>query len=282
MKLAWITDPHFNFLNELYATLEEAVRALTHDIKALSPDALLLTGDLDEAKGDALFKVLEVLAKELGIPVYFVLGNHDFYGGSLRAVRNAVAEMEERVGSKKDHFKLLKYLTVKTQPIRLGENTALIGHDGWADGREGVIDEKMSMNDNNRIQDLMPLTSRLRLQKMAELGDEAAAHIKSQLQTALTEYGNVILAIHTPPFKGACAHQGDPSKHEAWLPYLVCKAVGDVIINIMGKIEHANKTLRVYCGHTHEEVTFEPLPNVRVFVGGAKYREMATPQIIEV
>lgn len=71
MKLLWLTDIHFGFLARL---AEQA------------PQAVLLGGDLSAAP--RLAEDLESIGAALQVPIYFVLGNHDFYYGSIKKVRN--------------------------------------------------------------------------------------------------------------------------------------------------------------------------------------------------
>jgi predicted MPP superfamily phosphohydrolase len=84
-RLAWITDVHLNFvrpagLDAFCATLADA-----------APDAVLLGGDIGEAHNVALY--LDALETRLGCPVYFVLGNHDFYGGTVAGVRQKIERL---------------------------------------------------------------------------------------------------------------------------------------------------------------------------------------------
>src|ERR1700687_1709725 len=83
LRLGWLTDIHLNFVPspkraEFYAQVRQE-----------NLDALLLGGDIGDAH--SVTKLLAEVANGLQIPIYFVLGNHDFYGGSIRSVREAVA-----------------------------------------------------------------------------------------------------------------------------------------------------------------------------------------------
>ncbi len=62
-------------------------------------------------------------------PIYFVLGNHDFYRGSIAGMRASIEELHDR-GSH------LHYLS-RTGVIGLTKTTGLIEADGWGDGRYG-------------------------------------------------------------------------------------------------------------------------------------------------
>ena len=82
-RLAWATDVHFEF-----AGVDDVV-AFCERVIALAPEALLLTGDI--AQAHSIERYLRALDRALPMPVYFVLGNHDFYYGSIRDVRAAVS-----------------------------------------------------------------------------------------------------------------------------------------------------------------------------------------------
>ena len=69
MRLAWITDPHFNFLPPFGA------RAFGQYVaKEPGCDAVVLTGDI--AESNSLEQASRGFAEGLAKPVYFVLGNH--------------------------------------------------------------------------------------------------------------------------------------------------------------------------------------------------------------
>src|SRR5579862_2107772 len=80
--LAWITDPHLNFLDI------DGVHALCAGLREQPADAFLITGDIGEAPDVAEY--LNILHTHLDRPIYFVLGNHDFYRGSIIDVRDRI------------------------------------------------------------------------------------------------------------------------------------------------------------------------------------------------
>jgi hypothetical protein len=80
MKLAWLTDLHLNFLRP------PAVAAFLSSLAEVEADAFLLGGDVGEAEDVDFY--LDSLDSVLARPIYFVLGNHDFYRGSLAGVRS--------------------------------------------------------------------------------------------------------------------------------------------------------------------------------------------------
>jgi Icc protein len=263
MRLARLSDIHLNFLRP--GEPEQFFAA----VRAENPDAVLLTGDIGEA--DNVVRWLERLDDALTRPIYFVLGNHDFYRGSLVGVRAAIVELVERRPN-------LNYLTALEDVVELTPTVGLIGDDGWADARLGDYEKSyVMMNDYRLIAELAPLSKQDRWSKLKQLGDEAAAHIERVLPAALSRYSKVILATHVPPFKEACWHEGQISDGE-WLPHFTDKAMGDVILSIMRA--NPNKQLTVYCGHTHSSGICYPLPNVVVHTAAAKYGAPTVQAII--
>ena len=79
--------------------------------------------------------------------------------------------------------------------MELTPNTALVGHDGWADARLGDLDgSEVILNDFLLIDELRCWRDTYTLDKPAlrreleALGDEAAAHLQNVL-TSAAEYG---------------------------------------------------------------------------------------------
>src|SRR4051812_2136340 len=87
MTLAWLTDLHLDFVET------DARREFYASVRDARADAILLGGDIGEAATVKDF-LLE-MESAVNAPMYFVLGNHDYYGGSLARVR---AEMPSLSG----------------------------------------------------------------------------------------------------------------------------------------------------------------------------------------
>ena len=120
-RVAWLTDLHLNFVTPGH------IDRLCRAVQEAGADAVLLGGDIAEAPDVADY--LEGLDARLGLPLYFVLGNHDFYRGSIARVRAAVRALSAR--SPRLHW------LPGSGVVALTPGTALIGHDGWADGGYG-------------------------------------------------------------------------------------------------------------------------------------------------
>ena len=263
-RVVWLTDIHMNFLQA-----QQRAKFWSQVAKE-GPDAVLVGGDIGEAFNFTDY-LLE-LAQRVTCPVYFVLGNHDFYHGSFPRVRERAAAVAAKVPN-------LCWLT-KAGVVGLTEKTGLIGHEGWADGRLGnYAASTVMLNDYALIEELSGLTKDHRLQILQQLGDESAAYVGRVLPEALERFERVILLLHVPPFREACWHEGAVSNDE-WLPHMGCKAVGEVIMECMRK--HRNRRLSVLCGHTHSPGEIRPLRNVRVLTGGAIYGTPAVADVLRV
>jgi 3',5'-cyclic AMP phosphodiesterase CpdA len=252
-RLVWVTDIHLNFVSVT------EVEEFCHRIASERPDAVLVGGDIAEAPDVADY--LRLLANRIERPVYFVLGNHDFYFGSIANVRSSAAELTRQ-------SEWLRYLP-SCGVVELTENSCLIGHDAWGDGLIGdYAGSRVMLNDYLLIEELTGLDQETRLRKLNALGAEAADYLGSLLPDALARYRNVLALLHVPPFREACWHEGRISD-EDWLPHFTCKAVGDLLRDAMRA--RPDRQMRVLCGHTHGAGEARILPNLDVKTGGAEY-----------
>lgn len=264
MRLAWLTDIHLNFLSpeqasEFFVMVERA-----------EPDAILLTGDVGDAP--TVVSWLEKLDDAVQRPIYFVLGNHDFYHGSIRGVRSAVLALCRERPS-------LHYLT-GAEPIELVPDLGLLGHDGWADARLGDYRRSLvMMNDYKLIVELAGMNKQERWPVLKALGDEAGAEVGRVLPAALEQFPHVYLATHLPPLREACWHEGQISDNE-WAPHFTCKALGDVLLAAMRA--RPDRRMTVFCGHTHSPGRADPLPNLTIYTGGAQYGQPKIERVWEV
>ncbi|GFE59642.1 metallophosphoesterase [Geobacter sp. AOG2] len=266
MKIAWLTDMHLNFVGR------DEFSHLCASLRTSSANATLITGDI--ATSYNLTRYLDELADNMKMPIFFVLGNHDYYGSSVREVNETVRKMASE-------NLYLTWLSVCHGPIELSPDTCLIGHEGLADGRLGNPEgSTVILNDYYHIQELVQPTKEARLQVQHHLGDEAAAHLLHQLEMATTAgYSHILVALHVPPFPEACWHMGH-NTDDYYLPHFGCKATGDVLRKFAE--EKPMSQIDVYCGHVHSQGEAEILANLRVHTAGAEYREPKISKIIEV
>ncbi len=266
MRLVWLSDLHLDHLEQ------PARAALAQRVRSAGPDRVVVTGDITQAP--RLERDLPWLPAAFGCPVDFVLGNHDYYRGSFATVHSAVREVADRT----DGLCWLDEAPAGVVP--LGERFGLLGCGGWGDGRLGSGSRcKLRLNDHVLIHDLAVLDHAQLYVRLGELGDAAAAHLRSNLPGALQRFaGGVVVATHVPPFRAACWHQGQISSAE-WLPHFTCHAVGQVLVDVM--TGHPDQQLIVLCGHTHGAGVARILPNLEVRTAGTDYGEPLVEGVLE-
>jgi predicted MPP superfamily phosphohydrolase len=268
-EIAWLTDIHLNFLES------EARKKFYQKLSDSNTDAILITGDIAEATD--ICELLIELNNSVDKDIYFVLGNHDYYLGSVIEVRQAIQNLC------KQNKKL--YWLGEPEIVKLNKDTVLVGQDGWADARYGDFDHSnIALNDSRYIAELFQAScmGRGKLKyEMQKLADTDAAILQETLEKSLAknDIRKVIIATHVPPFKECCRYKGKPSD-ENWQPYFSSKATGDVITAI-AKNHPAVKFL-VLCGHTHTKYTIKPFDNLEVRVGGAEYYRPKLQEVIEI
>lgn len=279
MRLAWATDIHLDFLSD------EGVRAFAAELAGTGADGLVLSGDLSHA--ELLEHHLRLLSQGFPGPISFVLGNHDYYGSSIAAVRAAVTEL----GARRPRLRWLPAAGV----VELTETTAMIGVDGWGDARLGAPDTtRVTLNDFFHIEDLAAEIDpaaravpsllvggdrRALHRKLRALGAAEADACRRLLSAALASHERVLVVTHVPPFAEACWHEGRLSD-DNWLPYFCCAAVGDVLRELAAAAP--SREVTVVCGHTHGEGEAQILPNLRVLTGAAVYRRPALQRVLGV
>jgi Icc protein len=269
-RVAWLTDIHLNFLDDA------GRRGFFRSVAGQAPGAVLVSGDIAESPD--LVQRLREMADAVDCPVYFVLGNHDFYRGSIAQTRKEVTELAAGAES-------LVYLSV-ADAVELAPATALVGHDGWADARLGdFYRSDVLLNDFLLIEELKrwdlstwQLDRPLLEARLHALGDEAADHLARVLPEALESHRMAVVVTHVPPFRQAAWYQGRYSD-DAWLPFFACKAVGDVLLEVMRR--RPDRELLVLCGHTHGSGQTQVLENLRVLTGGAEYQKPTIQEIFE-
>ena len=269
MKLSWTTDTHLNLI-------EHDARTLFYDaIIATDCDAVLLTGDI--AESPSLVDLLIELANHIQKPIYFILGNHDYYYSNVADMRAVMSDLTKAQ-------KHLFWLPASGAQV-LNDSTVLLGQDGWADGRCGDYENtQINLNDSRRIDDLFQknILGKYRLlEKMQELADADALALHDELAIVIEKYKpkKIIILTHVPPFKELCFNKGKPMQPN-YLPYFVSQATGDVLLDVANK--HKDISFLVLCGHTHERAHYQALGNLETRVGRAEYGLPAVEDVIAV
>ncbi len=264
-RIVWLADIHLNFLRA------SEVDEFLAQVAAERPDAVLISGDVGESHDvcDYLQQIHRALSPAA---IDFVLGNHDYYRGSIVDTRRHVVELCARTPG-------LDYLSV-LDVVPLGQRVGLVGHDGWADGRLGDYSRSLvMMQDWRLIAEFVGLDKLRRWELLKSLGDEAAAHLRRVMPLLFERYDEGYLLTHVPPVREACWHEGQIS-NDAWLPHFTCQAAGQAILETMAA--RPEKRLTVLCGHTHGAGQCRPLPNVHILTAGADYGHPAIAGVFEI
>lgn len=251
-RVAWMTDLHLNFLPPRQAS------AYFDSLNESPADVILIGGDISE--GPRLVMDFSELAARVRKPVFFVLGNQDYYRSSIAAVRYQISHLCSRMPN-------LTYLSA-VEGVELSPGTALVGHDGWGDATLGNFDDAIKVTDDRLIEELATCERPALQDLLRRLGREAAEHIHRVLTYAVSRYDNICLLTHVPPFKESCWFEG-ANADDRHLPRFACGSVGAVIFDIMSM--YPRKQLTVLCGHTHSPGYAQILPNVHVWTGGVDF-----------
>lgn len=266
MKYVWLTDIHLNFL-ESQGRVE-----FYQQIIDTNCDVVLISGDIAEAP--SLISILKEMAKKIQKPIYFVLGNHDYYRGQVDAVRNEMIKLTEKES--------LLFWLGGAGPQILEKDIILVGQDGWADGRYGDYqNSRVGLNDSRLIADLFQqkiLGKDKLLEKMQQLADADAEKLTEDLNVAIGQTPKKIVVLtHVPPFRETSLYQRKISGDD-YLPFFASKATGDVLL----KVAEATPEIKflVLCGHTHDQAVYRPLDNLTVKVGKAEYYQPEMQEVI--
>jgi predicted phosphohydrolase len=263
-NLVWTTDCHLNFLNE------KQIKHFCHEMLDYDPTQIVITGDISEAPHLEIH--LRLVEKYLGgnIPVYFVCGNHDYYNGSIATLR---ATLKQNFNS----TSMMKWLP-NFDYISLSDDVALVGHDGWYDGRySDYFVSDLDMNDYHLIKELKGnfWMRTDQYETIGKLASEAAYHISNAIDKAFENHNTVYVATHVAPFKENSRAPDGKISDKHWMPHFSSKIMGDALLNTMNKYPK-EYNLVVLCGHNHTFWESNPTNNIRCITGQAVYGK---PQI---
>lgn len=268
-KIVWATDIHLDFIDGPGETrIREEFAA---PIAASGCDGLFVSGDISIAQ--KLIRHLRALAETLPVPIYFVLGNHDFYDGDFSTVRKQVRSLC------KEHDNLV-YLT-GAGVVKISDNVGLVGHDGWYDALYGAPGAPgFLMNDWLKIGDyrdncpivLGPVGPQPHIGSVISLSRkisfESADYMRKHATAAAKRHRTVVLITHVPPFPQAHRHNGKSGTPYA-MPWYTSRLMGDAIIEVAS--DNPQTRFEVFCGHSHGQFDGQIADNVFCHVGGAEY-----------
>lgn len=264
-KLAWCTDIHLNFLKHL-----DAQRFFGEYLAAEEPDAgvMVVTGDISETP--TLESNLQEFEAGWGRPMYFVLGNHDYYDGSFEEGHEIANTFDGWLNGK--------------SAVELTPKVCLVGNEGWYDAQYGQPYARFGMSDWILIKDLVrgakgnvipgpmrQVSHEAKTNLIKTCQDRSAAltaEARANLEDALKRYETVVFATHYPPFDKAAWHEGQMSG-SMWLPWFTSKNMGTMLREVAH--QHKDRRILVLCGHTHGAGVYRAAKNLQVFTGEAVY-----------
>ncbi len=273
MRLVHLTDTHLAHLSA-----ETAVEQFGRKVRAeADPDMIVITGDV--ATYGSLGRCFDQFYEGVRCPIKFVLGNHDVHGLTWAQARDhARALCASRPW--------LQYLDAK-QLSSPAPNVALVGCDGWYDGRCGSRDE--TDRSLKMCGDLFWVTNTHTLVKAGKKGQMTAAKVareyadkmvdesRQTLRWALSKgFRRVFFATHVPPFEESAWHLSAPSDNN-WLPIMVCKAMGEMLLKEAAM--NLDRQIDVLCGHTHTARRFEAASNLTVYTGHSGAKDYGEPGV---
>jgi predicted phosphohydrolase len=262
MRFAWASDIHLDFIDreEDVGRVEDefAARLALEDF-----DGVFITGDISVSH--SLQRHLQIIERVVKKPIYFVCGNHDFYG-------NSVASTRDNVAASCASSKYLKYLTDSNEVISLTKDVAIVGHDGWYDAMYGdPFEKRIVMSDWLKITDFFIGVGPLNrggidigtvISIARGLAFEAVEYVSAIVAKAAQTYKTVVILTHVPPFV-------DPSSEKGSLPWYSSKLMGDAIRTVGA--EFPNVKFSVLCGHTHEKMSMQISRNIVCHSSDADY-----------
>lgn len=261
MRMLWLTDTHLNFLPSF--VLDDFIYYL-QDQKA---EGIILTGDI--SNGTDIISHLRKIHHRLQIPIYFVLGNHDFYGSTFQSIRQQILELKVECPK-------LHYMTLE-QVIKIGD-VALIGDDGWYDARfRKPLTNLAFLPDWWRIKDFFNLFSPIeKMRLMRDLALQSAQAATKKLKQAFQDANRVYFLTHIPPWPS----KESPILDKFWAPYNSSKIMAQSLTELME--EYPNKELIILSGHTHVRRDEQILPNLRLKVGEARIFFPKVQEILDI
>lgn len=276
-RFAWASDTHLDRID----TAEQIIQFAQNLVKT-SPDGVFLSGDISISP--RLVYHLSAIERIVQCPIYFVLGNHDYYNGEIGKVR----EEMNHISSSSQY---LKYLPTNRY-VSLTPKTVLIGHDGWYDGQYG--DPKRSnviMNDWVMIRDFVNDSGGYKYVKdtgsvknkqslllaFQNLAYDSMLHVHAGIKSAASTCKNMIIMTHVPPFPT----ESNQDIHDKNLdPWYGSKVMGDMLIK--ASQSYPQHQFTILCGHSHKKQTRQITNNLVMKVGGSTYGSPSLSEIVNV
>lgn len=263
MKVAHITDCHVDFLKN-----HELIEFLL-SLQESEAEAFVITGDI--SKGTLVHKHLLWMEKIVQKPIYFVLGNHDFYDSSF-------AEVNKNIRKLCEESNYLFYLQDR-EFVKLGD-TILIGQNGWYDaGWRTPLTSLVFLWDWLFIEEFHKLSNtQARIALLIEIAASEVRQAERKLLEALKHGDKIMFATHIPPWSEDHYKLGEIA-NKFWMPYNSSKMMADMLVRVMEK--HPNKQLTCTAGHVHLRRKEQITHNILLKVGDGAHGKSKIEEIID-
>ncbi|WP_158423006.1 metallophosphoesterase family protein [Legionella oakridgensis] len=227
----WLTDLHVDRLSK------QDYRHLLHRIHNAAADAIWITGDIGNPPYNWHF--LETLLTYINTTVYFVLGNHDFYGLKIEEARSRAVELMKRYAN-------AYYLT--TMPSVICNDVVLAGVDGWANTGKIPLLEKTW--DGDEIQDWQGKTLSLLQDSMNREAKKDAEQLLIKCRQGMMNniLKKIVLLTHVPPGQ-ACLGSGSPKSFQAKRTVYYSQALAEALNEL--KTCYPDVLFNLFSGHLH-------------------------------
>jgi predicted phosphohydrolase len=200
-------------------------------------------------------------------PIYYILGNHDFYGSSISEVKQQL----KHINNISTYLKCCS----EVESYSLTHNTVIVGHENWSDmGYRFSGDDGIRMSDWDLIQEFDSVsrnkfleTNKLMKQVntiLTPLAIQAMKHIEKGINKAVKNNKHVVILLHVPPFLEL--HK-ETSAKTTWY---VSKIMGDMLLTVADRNPGVRFT--ILSGHSHNDATFQARPNMICHTAEATYR----------
>jgi predicted phosphohydrolase len=276
-SITWCTDLHLDHVDD------KKLISFAESLNKSKSDFILFTGDISNSTSVTYkLSAIEHIVKR---PLYFVLGNHDYYGSSVEVVRKQMHDLTNVA-------QYLRYLPTHTYS-RLTDNVALVGHDCWYDAGYGNLKQtKMIFNDWIMIKEYAGTINRESLYNVnadykkvvdvsQKLAHQGVIHIFNGLKDALKDkkIRKVLIASHVPAYLQSHMYEGklgDDTAH----PWFLCKMLSKVIDDACSF--YPDRQFVLLSGHTHGRYKNRIRENLEVMVGDAEYGNPKIESVITI
>lgn len=255
-KILWLSDTH---LNNLFPWQRYMFMA---KLRKENATAIFHTGDI--SNGLFLKRDLIMLAS-LGIPCYFVLGNHSFHWSSFQATYQKVRDLCAQYSN------LIWMEDQEVIPLHDEDNeVCLIGAEDWYSADLGDTGWLKYTLDWLLIKEFRQMKNmKERIQAFQSIADQGVKNIKRKLNAALDQgYKTIYILLHYPSFVEATRDEGTMME-KFWLPYNTNIRMGQMIEETMDG--RKKRRAIVLTGHTHSPLYVRVSRNVECQVGEGHY-----------